>query len=68
MVSNIDVCELKRQVTAAILDTLQTRPALTYQQVADQYKVCRKTVFNIAKENKIRRPTGPKPRYLTEAD
>jgi hypothetical protein len=68
MVSNLDVFELKRQVTAAILDTLQTRPALTYQQVADRYKVCRKTVFNIAKDNQIRRPTGPKPRYLTEAN
>jgi len=68
MVSNLDVFELKRQVTSAILDTLQTKPALTYQQVADLYKVCRKTVFNIAKENQIHRPTGPKPRYLTEAN
>ena len=68
MLNNLDVYELRRQVTAAILDTLQTRPALTYQQVADLYKVCRKTVSNIAKENQIRRPTGPKPRYLTEAN
>jgi hypothetical protein len=68
MISNLDVFELKRQVTAAILDTLRTRPAVTYQQVADMYKVCRKTVFNIAKENQIRRPTGRKPRYLTEAN
>jgi len=68
MVSNLDIFELRQQVHAAILDTLHSRPALTYQQVADMYKVCLKTVFNIAKEGQIRRPTGRKPRYLTEAN
>jgi len=67
MVSNLDVYELRRQVQAAILDTLQGRPALTYQQVADIFQVSRKTVCNIAKAASHRRPTGRKPRYLTEA-
>ncbi len=67
MISNLDVYELKRQVRAAILDTIQARPALTYQQVAEMYQVSRKTVCNIAKAASHRRPTGRKPRYLTEA-
>lgn len=66
MVNNFDVYELKRRVQAAILDTLQARPALTYQQVAEMYQVSRKTVCNIAKAASHRRPTGRKPRYLTE--
>lgn len=68
MVNTLDVYELKRQVQAAILDTLQTRPALTYRQVADMYQVSRKTVCNIAKAANHRRPVGRKPRYLTEAN
>jgi len=62
----IDLVELRREIYAQVLHTLQTEPTLTYSTVADMHKVCRKTVCNIAKNNGIRRPRGRKPRYLTE--
>lgn len=68
MVDNLDLYDLKRQVQAAILNTLRTEPGMTYQQVAAIYKVSRKTVCNIARAAGHRRPTGRKPGYLlTEA-
>jgi hypothetical protein len=64
MVDNLDLFELRRQVYAEILNTIRTKPALTYEQVAGLYKVCRKTVCNIAKANSIHRRTGRKPKVV----
>lgn len=42
-----------------IRDGILAHPERTYKQLASDYGVCESTIKMVAKENGIRRPTGP---------
>jgi len=64
MITQESVLQVRRQLHAAILETLVTEPDLTQPEVAAKFGTSLKTIANIMKVNNIHRTAGRKPRVV----